>query len=356
VENVKDILETAITNPYVRAAIVVVVTLIMTVVVDLVVSRFFGVVARRTSTYIDDAFIELSHRPVRTTVLLVGLWLATMQIDLPDRPQAIVVASLKTLALLVWAVFAIRFVSLLLGQLSSLEKVGLVETRTRPLFDNLAKIVIIALSIYFVFLFWDINVSAWLASAGIIGIAVGFAAKDTLANLFSGIFILADAPYKIGDFINLDTGERGQVTHVGLRSTRLLTRDDVEITVPNAVIANAKIVNETGGPSAKERIRIRVGVAYGSDVDRLRGILTEIGKRNPETCDDPEPRARFRQFGESSLDFELLCWIEEPAHRGRVLDELNTEIYKQLAREGIEIPYPKRDVYIRQMPGTPSPS
>ena len=77
---------------------------------------------------------------------------------------------------------------------------------------------------------------------------MGFAAKDTLANLFAGVFILADAPYKIGDFIVLDGGERGRVTKIGIRTTRILTRDDVEITIPNATIANSKIINESGGP------------------------------------------------------------------------------------------------------------
>jgi small-conductance mechanosensitive channel len=78
----------------------------------------------------------------------------------------------------------------------------------------------------------------------------------------------------------------------------------------------------------------------------------EIGVGHPKTCDEPEPRVRFRQFGESSLDFELLCWIEEPVLRGRVIDALLTQVYKRLNQEGIEIPYPKRDVYIKQMPDT----
>jgi MscS family membrane protein len=349
-ERILEIFQSAFSNQYVLAASIVAVTLFVTVVVDFVATRFFRVLARRSSTTIDDEFIALSHRPVRISVLFLGLWLASNQLDLPPRLAWFITATLKTFAVLVWLVFGMRFFSLLLKHLSAVEKVNIVETRTRPLFDNLAKIVLIAAGLYFIFLFWNINVSAWLASAGIIGIAVGFASKDTLANLFSGIFILADAPYKIGDFINLDSGERGQVTHVGLRSTRMITRDDVEITVPNAVIANAKIINETGGPWEKERVRIKIGVAYGTDVDRLKEILMEIGTSHPWTSDDPAPRVRFRTFGESSIEFELLCWIEEPVLRGRVIDALNTEIYKALFREGIEIPYPKRDVYIKQMP------
>jgi small-conductance mechanosensitive channel len=354
VEVARELFDSATGNPYVRATAIVLVSLVAMLIVDFIVSRVFRVVARQTSTPIDDVFVELSHRPIRTSVLLVGLSIATHQLDLPERYVSIIMSVLMTIAVLVWMVFAMRFVSLLLVHAGRSKKVSLVETRTQPLFDNLAKIVFIAAAIYFILVFWNINVSAWLASAGIIGIAVGFAAKDTLANLFSGIFILADAPYKIGDYVNLDSGERGEVTHVGLRSTRLLTRDDVEITVPNSVIANAKIINETGGPSERERLRIKVGVAYGTDVDRLREILMEIATSHPLTCEDPEPRVRFRNFGDSSLDFELLCWIEEPVLRGRVIDTLNTQIYKRLAVEGIEIPYPKRDVYIRQMPSPKS--
>ena len=215
----------------------------------------------------------------------------------------------------------------------------------KPQFDCL----VVGGGLYFLFLTWGINVGGLLMTGGIAGLAVGFAAKDTLANLFSGFFILADAPYQVGDFIVLDTGERGQVTNVGLRSTRLLTRDDIEITIPNAVIGNAKITNESGGRWEKERIRVKVGVAYGSDVDRVRQVLMEVAEGNPNIDDEPEPRVRFRRFGESGLDFELMGWIHEPVLRGRVLDALNTEVYKRFAAEGIEIPFPKRDVYLHQV-------
>jgi small-conductance mechanosensitive channel len=180
----------------------------------------------------------------------------------------------------------------------------------------------------------------------VIGIAVGFAAKDTLANLFGGLFIVADAPYKIGDYINLDGGERGLVTHVGIRSTRLLTRDDIEVTVPNALMANAKIINESGGPWAKERIRVPIGVAYGSDVDQVCEVLTAVAAGHDDVCEHPEPRVRFRSFGDSSLDFELLCWIEEPVLRGKVLHELNMALYKSFQSHRIEIPFPQRDVHL----------
>lgn len=336
---------------WIGSAVILLVSIAAAYVIDVIFARVCRTLTRRTATTIDDSFIDYVHSPIRLTVFLVGLWLIAQRLGIPEVQLRVVTASLKSIALIAWVVFAMRFIGLLVAHASSAEKFTVVQPRTRPLFDNLAKIALVAAALYFILVFWNVNVTGWLASAGIIGIAVGFAAKDTLANLFSGIFILADAPYQVGDYVNLDTGERGEVTHIGLRSTRLLTRDDVEVTIPNAVIANAKIVNESGGPWQKERIRVKVSVAYGSDIDKLRAILEEIGRKHPETCDDPEPRVRFRTFGDSSLDFELLCWIKEPVLRGRVIDALNVAIYKRLGQEGIEIPYPKRDIYVRQMPG-----
>jgi small-conductance mechanosensitive channel len=187
-----------------------------------------------------------------------------------------------------------------------------------------------------------------MAGAGIIGIAVGFAAKDSLANLFAGIFILVEAPYELGDFVVLDGGDRGRVTKIGLRSTRILTRDDIEITVPNAVIANNKITNESGGPWEKERVRISVGVAYGSDIDRVKEVLLDVARHLPEVSSEPDPRVRFRNFGDSALELQLMCWIDEPVLRGRTTDALNTAVYKRFQAEGIQIPFPVREVYLQR--------
>ena len=153
-----------------------------------------------------------------------------------------------------------------------------------------------------------------------------------------------------GDFIILDSGERGVVTDIGLRSTRILTRDDVEITVPNGIIGNGKIINEAGGPPAQHRIRVAVGVAYGSDIDQVIEVLEKVGADNDSVLAAPAPRVRFRQFGDSSLDFELLGWIARPIDRGRVRHELNCAVYKALNENSIEIPYPQRDLHVRTMP------
>ena len=123
------------------------------------------------------------------------------------------------------------------------------------------------------------------------------------------------------------------------------------MTVPNAVIGNAQIVNETGGPHEKMRVRVKVEAAYGSDVDQVEEVLLGCVEGVNHIVDDPSPRVRFRSFGASGLVFELLAWIEQPVYRGRVLHALNGRVYKAFNQAGIEIPYAKQDVYVKEMPG-----
>jgi len=342
----------ALPNPYIQASIVLALSLVLAKVADFVISRVLLAFTRRTRTKLDDRIVERLHHPIFVSVILFGLYLAAGLLALPDPYKYVTVAFLKTMAILLWATLFLRVSHLILDAIARHpDRHGFIEARTAPLLDNLGKLAIICLAIYMLLVSWNLDVKPWLASAGIAGIAVGFAAKDTLANLFGGLFIVADAPYKIGDYIVLDTGERGMVTQIGLRSTRLITRDDVEITLPNAQIANSKIVNESGGPYEKARITVSVGVAYGSDVDQVRRVLLEAAGAVEHVVQDPAPRVRFTEFGDSALIFRLLCWVYQPAQRGIALDELHTQVYKRFNAEGIQIPSPQRDVHIKQPPG-----
>lgn len=337
--------------PIIGAGIIVVLAYIVGKIVTNVLARILGEITSRTRSTIDDKLLVLLRRPVFLTVFIFGLSMATLTLGLPEGFESNILKILRSILILVWAGAAFPFMHLLLGNLSHDEsRFKVIEGRTLPLFDITSKVLIFAVAGYMLLKVWGIDATAWLASAGVLGLALGFAAKDTLANLFSGFFIVADSPYKIGDYIILDSGERGQVTNVGIRSTRIVTRDDVEITLPNALIANGKIINESGGPHIKERLRIKVGAAYGSDVDQVCEVLEAVAKAHKEVCKDPSPRVRMRAFGASSLDFELLVWIEEPELRGRLSHELYMDVYKAFDQAGIEIPFSKHDIYVKEMP------
>ncbi|MGB5722045.1 MAG: mechanosensitive ion channel family protein [Woeseiaceae bacterium] len=337
-------------NVYLQAAIIAAVFILAGKIADWIISGIIGRIANRSTNSFDDQLVSLVHRPVFLSFVLLGLGLAARRMGLPAAPLFITVGILQTIAIFVWYSTLSHLLALVVRALSSKSDTKILQTGMMSLIHNVMKVVLVALTGYFLFLAWDINVTAWLASAGIVGLALSFAAKDTLSNLFAGVSIIMDAPYKAGDFIILETGERGVVTDIGLRSTRILTRDDIEITVPNGIIGNGKIINEAGGPSERHRIRIAVGVAYGSDIDHVIATLEKVAADNVDIVADPEPRVRFRMFGDSSLNFELLGWIAQPVDRGRVTHELNCAVYKAFAESGIQIPFPQRDLHVRTMP------
>jgi len=305
-------------------------------------------ITRRTESDLDDRLGRYLTKPVVQTTVIVALVAAVKSFGFDESADRFMVRTLFTLLILLWGRAWFHAVTLLIGVMArDTARFPAFQPRTRPLFEMVVKLVLISVFIWMFMALWDIDGTAWLASAGVVGIAVGFAAKDTLANLISGVSIIADAPYKIGDYIVLDTGERGVVTELGMRSTRLLTRDDVEISIPNAVMGNAKITNESGGPAIEHRIRIPVGVAYGTRPARVVEVLEQIANENELTVKQPAPRARMRAFADSSVNFELLAWIRLPEQRGLVQHQILMEIERRFLEEGIQIPFPQRDIHIR---------
>ncbi|MEM9861410.1 MAG: mechanosensitive ion channel family protein [Myxococcota bacterium] len=338
-------------NRYVRAAVVLLASLVLARVATFVINRVLGAMAKRTQTDADDRALEVLRSPVVVTVLFVGLNVAATALQLEERPRFYIAASLKTVGIIVWTRALLKLTGILLAIVGRRAKTSaLIQPRTVPVFEIFGKVIVSSLAVYFVFLAWRIDLTAWLASAGIAGIAVGFAAKDTLANLFSGLFIVADAPYKVGDVINLDSGLRGRVLSIGLRSTRLLTMDDLEITVPNALIAGGMIVNEMGGPSIAQRVGVTVDAAYGSDIDHVHETLQAVVGKIENVRSSPKPQVLFTAFGASGLTHLLYVWIDDALLKEKVLHQMHTEVYKAFADAGIEIPYSKHDVYIKEFP------
>lgn len=338
-------------STYVKAAVVLVLALsaaqLVEVSVGLVIRRY----TQKPESTLNNKLVGILHQPLSWTVILIGLKIAVSLVQPPAGLEQAIESVVSSVLVFLWMLFALRASRMLLQRMSrSRSKALLISSQTLPLFTNLAAVVIVALGVYFIFQAWNVDMTAWLASAGIIGIAVGFAAKDTLANLFSGVFIMADSPYKLGDYVVIDESVRGKITHMGIRSTRLLTRDDVEVTIPNSLMGNSKVVNETGGPHEKYRIRINVDVAYGSDLDQVVEILEKIAEAEPEVCDEPTPRVRYRAFGPSGVNLELLAWVAEPELRGKVVHLLIMAVYKGFRQEGIEIPYSKQELFIKELP------
>ena len=298
-------------------------------------------IADKTNSRLDDDIIESLKAPIVSIILWFGLIVASKSAGFVTGIAAYITPFALTMITIALLKSALSVSAMLIIAMSrDTVRFQQMDIRTEPLLVISSKITLLVMGAYVTLMIWGINPVGLLASAGIVGIAVGCAAKDTLANLVSGVFILADRPYKLGDYVNLDSGERGKVTHIGIRSTRLLTRDDIEITIPNGLIGNEKIVNESGGSYHKMRIRINVQCAYSSDLDNVESALMDVAANEPKICKTPNARVRFRGFGDSGIDVQLMGWIEEPADRGSTTHALIKAIHKSFELNGIEIPYP----------------
>ena len=343
--DLKEYYNLILSNTVLKGLALIVVSIISAKIVDIIFSLIFKRVVKTTKTTLDDKILQLLHKPIFYSILFVGFILSIKTIALPEYVEFVLVGCFKTVTTIIW-LFVISKILVMSMDWASRQTASsnILQKNTLPLFNNLGKIGIGLFGAYLIFLSWDININGILASAGVLGVVLGLAAKDTVSNFFAGIFLMADAPFKEGDYILLDTGERGYVKKMGLRSTRFMTRDDIEITIPNSVIAASKIVNESGGPGETERVRVNIQVAYKTDIEKVKTILVNIAKKNENVLKLPEPRVRFREFADHGLRLQLLFWIHKPEIRGRTVDSVNTEIYKTFEEHNILIPFPTMNV------------
>ncbi|MFO8056201.1 MAG: mechanosensitive ion channel [bacterium] len=183
--------------------------------------------------------------------------------------------------------------------------------------------------------------------AGALGVGIGFGLQNVVNNFVSGIIMLAERPIKLGDVLELE-GIWGTVRRIGMRATTIETWDKSEIIVPNGDLLWSNLINWTHN-NRLNRIIIKVGVSYGSDPGKVMEILYNVAIEHPEIMTTPEPYTLFTGFGDSSLDFELRCYLPAVEGRLRVPSELRVEIYEALTEAGITIPFPQRDVYVKSV-------
>jgi small-conductance mechanosensitive channel len=192
-----------------------------------------------------------------------------------------------------------------------------------------------------------IDLTALNVLAGAVGIGVGFGLQNIVNNFISGLIILFERPIKMGDRIEVGNVE-GDVVRIGARSTEVVTNDNITIIIPNSKFITENVINWSHN-DRRVRFRIPVSVAYGSDVQLVERLLLKAAADNPDVLDDPPPSIRLMEFGDNGLLFELRAWSTTLMHRkGLLTSNLNFAILSRFTANGIEIPFPQRDLRIRE--------
>lgn len=195
-----------------------------------------------------------------------------------------------------------------------------------------------------------IKVSVLLASITALLVGVGFGIQQLFSDIASGIVLIIERNLQINDVIQLEDGTVGKVIHIGLRTSKLKTRENIILVVPNSKFVNDTIINWSQ-MDYNTRFSVEVGVAYGSDTKLVTQILLDCALRNKNISTEPKPFVRFNNFGDSSLDFQIFFWVKESFWVENIKSELRFAIDDEFRKHGVQIPFPQRDLHIKSQAG-----
>jgi small-conductance mechanosensitive channel len=327
------------------AVSILIASVVLAFFADLIFGKVFMHYACKTRYECDDLVVSAFRKPIFYTFMVFGFFIAAETVYPGNTIVEFIAGIFFTLLGIVWVIALLQINKILFKHVffHLVKKTDTtMDDELLPLFKNIVSVLII----FFGFLailrgIWDLNVTPLFASAGLAGLALAFAAQDSISQLFGGVSLYFDQPFKIGDRIEIDGGEIGIVQDIGVRSTRLINMYNNMIVIPNSIIANSRIVNYTS-PEPTMMVKIPIGVTYGSDVEKVKKVLCEIARSIDLVMDTPAPYARFENHSDFSLDFALIVWIKYPGEKFIVIDKVNTLINKKFKEEGIEIPFPTR--------------
>lgn len=347
-------------KPITRETIIAIILLagvvLFAYIVKLIWQLLFIRIAKKTKTKLDSMVLQSIQKPVYFTIIIFGFFFVFKRItnNLPLTKDFLLVkvgdgiffiALVSIISYLAY-VFIKVFCDWYLKEIAVKTK-SKFDDQFIPLFSRIIKILIIFIVLTIILSHFKINITGFLATAGVASLAIALAAQDSLSNMFASFTLLIDRPFRVGDRIELGSGEIGDVYEIGLRSTKILSFDNTLLVIPNAEIAKSKVINYSY-PGPKLKIRQKISVAYGTDLNRVKRILKEVCLQHPEVKKKQEPIVYFTEFGDSSLNLLMVCWIDSFKDKFRINDELNMEIKKRFKEEEIEIPFPQQDIHIKR--------
>ncbi len=305
-------------------------------------------VVRRTPTEFDDEFLEVIGPQLRWLIVVIAFQIAIFRLSFLGLElraffdDAFFLLYLAICFSIVWRLldFAVEWYHEHVVAEEDGERLDPVIT----LFHRAAQGFWIVTAITILLTHFGVSVVAISASLGIAGLAISLAAQDTLADVISGFIILVDRPFRVGDRIEISgLGTWGDVVHIGARTTRIRTRDNRMVIVPNSTIGKSQVVNYTF-PDPRYRVQMDIGVGYGMDIEQVRRIVIETVSRVEGVLTDKPVDALYVEMGDSAMVFRVRWWLESYADTRQMFDKVNTALQKALDEAGIDMPYPTHNL------------
>ena len=344
---IKEYTEFVLNNIYLRFLLTLVITLFVAYIHKLGLKRVLKPMAGKTKTKIDDLIIKSLSSVIFYVILAVGFKIGFLRFEFESE---LFLNIIDTVLVAIVAILILRIISNFAQhwkQEWAAKTESTADDRLIPLVEKILKAIVIIIAVIFVFDVWHVNISPLLTTAGIAGIAISLAVKDSLANILGGLQLVVDKTFKVGDKVSLDSGELGVVMDIGLRSTKLRTYDNELVYIPNGQLANARVKNYTV-PDQSLRVNIPFGVEYGSDTEQVRSVVLQAIQRIELVQELPEPAVQFIKMGDFALDFMVRVWINDYTQAYTTQLLVTDAVYNALNQAGIGIPFPTHTIYMQK--------
>ncbi len=299
---------------------------------------------KKTRFQLDERLLVIIKRPVYFAIISLGIYLALLQIQALARFASLFTDAFRIIIILIGTYVAIKTIKLL--EEWYLAKV--LDRKFLPAVDKAISIFVYAIAFIVILDQLNIAVTPLIASLGVATLAVGLALQDTLSNFFAGLYIFTDKPIRIGDYIELDTGDKGYVEDIGWRSTRIKTLPNNIVIVPNMKLAQSRIINYYL-PQEEMAVVVQCGVSYFSDLEKVERATVEVAMEIQRSVQGAikgfEPFIRYHTFGDSNINFSIILRVEKFVDQYLVVHELVKKLHKRFREDGIEISFPARVLY-----------
>ncbi|MBS3109814.1 mechanosensitive ion channel family protein [Candidatus Woesearchaeota archaeon] len=347
-----DLLQILVKNDYAKSLIVFVFFLVIAYVILSLLKTLVGSMVHRDKSRLDEMLVRKLETPISLLIAGLGLKFAVLPLNLEESVGVVANHGINTLLIILVTHMLMVITHVAMNALTDKYRpTGVVHGRTIfPLLKSFISIFVIMLGFLFVMVEWDVQVGPFLASLGLLGLAVSLALKDSLANVFGGISLILDKNFNVGDHVKLDQGEIGQVIDIGIRSTRIKTFDNEEIIMPNNLLSNMKIVN-LARPDPTIRIALAIGVDYGSDPHKVKRVLLQTLQNINGIMHDPKPRVNFNKMADYYLEFKVYFYVPSFSEKLDTEDTVTTAIWYALKKEKINIPFPTRTIFMEKAKG-----
>ncbi len=350
---VSGVIGTVAKNDIFTAVVLLAASVIGAGIIYFVLEKYVSKLTKATKTTLDDELLHALKRPLYFAALVVGAYFSLAQVESLQKHSAAVDKLFIVLGVAVGVYTIARLITTLLNWYAanlSAKTETRVDERFMPIVRKVVSVFIYLIGLVVILDQLGIKVTALVASLGVASLAVALALQETLANFFSGLYIMADKPFRIGDFIKTETGEEGFVEEIGWRSTRIKLRTEVIVVIPNSKLAQSKVTNYCL-PEKEANFLVECGVAYGSDLEHVEKVTVSVADDVLKAVYGShlkgfKPVVAYHSFGDSNINFSVVMRAKDYADKPKITHEFIKALTKGYKKEGINISWPVRKVYL----------